>query len=244
MISTSLVKKWEERIYEGWADYFSCDPALFKEAGTLLLPKESILDTGYIHHWHIGKLSVFHMDPVLIGKIEPFINPCFTHDVEHLKIALGADRVLLEHTEAIYYLHPGQFISFDAPPGYTVRELSPDDGLNLEQLAKACTEEEVDDAWIEIDQPFVAGCFFEDRLVSVASISDCWAKLVDIGVLTHPAYRRQGLAKAVVSKVCEREIRHDRILQYRSVMKLTASHATAKALGFVKYFEVANIQVV
>src|SRR5688572_1395023 len=135
LLHSTETKLWYGRILEGWADYFDSAAETFEEEGTLLIPKESIRNTGYIHHWSIGKKSVFHMDPLWIDRTEPLLQLKVACTVADLKRLFGADHVQLEHTETIYYLHPDHLVSFRVNEPYQVRELTLEDEKKLEQLS-------------------------------------------------------------------------------------------------------------
>jgi RimJ/RimL family protein N-acetyltransferase len=64
---------------------------------------------------------------------------------------------------------------------------------------------------------------------------------MDIGVLTDPAYRRQGLGRAVVSALCTWCITESVIAQYRCLVSNTGSYAVARALGFSLTFQQQSI---
>lgn len=241
--SDKPIDTWLGRIYAGWADFFACSPVNFTSRGTLLLTEESNRDTGNVYIWDIGPKTIVEVDPVMLSQVAAIVPADSKLNIKDLRLFFGADRIVLDHSETIYYLYPADFKSAVVPGSFVTRPLGLADQSSLATLVSACTAEEVDDAWIQIDQPYLVGCFHQDQLVSVASISDTWKKLVDIGVLTHPDYRRLGLGKAVVSKICEREIESNRIPQYRSVLKLTGSHQVARSLGFAKYFEVTSLTI-
>lgn len=239
----STADPWLGRIYEGWADFFGCPADLFTHPGSTILIEEKNRGTGNVYLWHIGKHAVAEVDPDVFDQVSAVEAADRTLRLEDLQRFFGTDRVVLDHSETIYYLHPGHFRPATLPAPYQVRPLQAADEAGLSQLQAACEAEEVDDAWIQIDQPFVVGCFHGAQLVAVASISNTWKKLTDIGVLTHPAYRRLGLGKGVVSRVCEREIALNQVAQYRSILKLTGSHRLALSLGFTKHFEVTSLQI-
>jgi predicted GNAT family acetyltransferase len=55
-------------------------------------------------------------------------------------------------------------------------------------------------------------------------------------VITHPAYRRQGLGKLVVAALARWAIEQGRIAQYRANTTNPVSLALAASLGFKLYF--------
>jgi predicted GNAT family acetyltransferase len=75
------------------------------------------------------------------------------------------------------------------------------------------------------------------RIVAGAS-TYMWDGLVDVGVLTDPDYRGQGLGKAAVSAACAHFVDNaaeSRIVCYRHGAKHAASRGIAQSLGFSFY---------
>lgn len=66
---------------------------------------------------------------------------------------------------------------------------------------------------------------------------------LDIGVLTHPEFRKKGLGRAVVGAVCDWSIQHDIIAQYRHNILNTGSQNVAKSLHFQTYFKSEGISL-
>jgi len=61
-----------------------------------------------------------------------------------------------------------------------------------------------------------------------------WHGFSDIGVITDPDYRRQGLGKAAVSGLCEALLQagHERLILYRHEMENRGSQGVAESLNF------------
>src|SRR5690606_23046395 len=69
------------------------------------------------------------------------------------------------------------------------------------------------------------------RMVAGASTYR-WLGLVDVGVLTDPAYRGQGLGKAVVSAVAQHVAAQGHVVCYRHAVYNTGSQGIAEGLRF------------
>ena len=121
-----------------------------------------------------------------------------------------------------------------APP-FTLRQLTPADAAAMALLHQACPPEDVDEGYVETDHEIAAGCFAGDRLVAAAS-GYIRAGFMDLGVLTHPAYRRLGLGKAAVAALCEWTLAREMISQYRCNVNNLGSHGVALGLNFRFYF--------
>lgn len=79
------------------------------------------------------------------------------------------------------------------PPTGDIRQLTADDGAIFKAFESAATEEDLDDAQVELDHWAVFGSFDNGRLVGVASMYQ-WedAPIMDLGVLVLPIFRGRG----------------------------------------------------
>ncbi len=59
--------------------------------------------------------------------------------------------------------------------------------------------------------------------------------LRNIGIVTHPRYRRQGYGRAVVSAMAAYTLAGGAIPHYQTVLANAGSLAIARSLGFVQY---------
>jgi predicted GNAT family acetyltransferase len=111
-------------------------------------------------------------------------------------------------------------------------------------LKQACAPDDVETADVEVDHEVAFGCFADEAegapLVAAAT-GYRLTGFMDIGVLTHPDFRRRGLGKAAVSALCAWGIAHNVIMQYRCDVDNVASHNIAQGLNFTLYFKHESI---
>jgi len=118
------------------------------------------------------------------------------------------------------------------------RRLAPGDAEALLHLARDCDPEEWEHSGIEADLSRapgpVFGAFAGERLAAAAEY-----RLEDgagrVGVVTHPAYRRQGWGRAAVSLATEHGLRAGHLMLYQTLEANAASVALASALGYRRY---------
>ena len=114
----------------------------------------------------------------------------------------------------------------------------PDDVARIVALTEACTEDEIDDAAIEIDDldPYIWCTQVDDRDTLTAFASalefDQVAGWWDIGVLTHPDHRRQRLGATCVQALCATLLENDLRPLYRHEVGNDGSAALSSSLGF------------
>lgn len=237
------MQDFEETIINNWADRFQCLASTIKQSGTTLLPDEKYANQNKIILWHIGKHTFALFAPSCTELLKHVmvrlpINSSLSGD--NIQQVLGVNSIASRDVGLIHYLSPSDLPDLATPPTFHVRELGLSDSEQLSALHRNCTAEEVDDGYIEIDHEIVFGCFHDNELVSAAS-GYRMTGFMDIGVLTHPKFRKSGLGKVVVGALCNWAIAHKVIAQYRCDIQNTGSLGVARSLNFRHYFSSESI---
>ena len=117
-----------------------------------------------------------------------------------------------------------------------VRQLTEADEDLFKAFEAAASEQDLDDAYVELDHWAVFGAIDDGRLVAAAS-SYPWggALLADTGVLTLPAYRGKGHGRAVVRALSRHAYGEGYEPQYRCQLDNHASIATAAGAGLTQF---------
>ncbi|WP_411897870.1 GNAT family N-acetyltransferase [Elizabethkingia occulta] len=119
----------------------------------------------------------------------------------------------------------------------TIRLLNASDAEAFEYFVSLASEQDLDDAYVELDHWVVFGSFEDGKLVSAASMYP-WGddvKIADLGVLTLPDYRGKGHARNLVHTICKYTLRQGYEPQYRCQIDNHASVALAVASGLRLY---------
>ncbi|AQX07734.1 GNAT family N-acetyltransferase [Elizabethkingia ursingii] len=119
----------------------------------------------------------------------------------------------------------------------TIRLLNASDAEAFEYFVSSASEQDLDDAYVELDHWVVFGSFEDGKLVSAASMYP-WGddvKIADLGVLTLPDYRGKGHARNLVHTICKYILQQDYEPQYRCQIDNHASVALAAASGLTLY---------
>ena len=154
----------------------------------------------------------------------------------------GADAARIGHM-LVDMLDRTVFKRFVPDPRYNVRALAAADEAAFAVFQARCSEVDLNESDISIDHEVAYGVFDGSRIVAGAR-TYMWDGLVDVGVLTDPDYRGQGLGKAVVSAVCAFYVDNaaeTRFVCYRHGANHAASRGIAQSLGFSFY---ANFECV
>lgn len=114
----------------------------------------------------------------------------------------------------------------------SVRQLHAADAELFAAFQGAASEQDLDDAYVELDHWAVFGAFEQERLVCAASIYP-WdgQQIADMGVLTLPPYRGKGHASRVVRAISRYALAMGYQPQYRCQHDNIASAALARSAG-------------
>jgi RimJ/RimL family protein N-acetyltransferase len=116
------------------------------------------------------------------------------------------------------------------------RQLGTDDEAAFVEFQSNASQQDLDDAYVELDHWAVFGAFDKGCLVCAASMYP-WddQKIADVGVLTLSPFRGQGHARRVVRAISRHAYRLGYEPQYRCQLDNVASVALAKAAGLTLY---------
>ena len=125
----------------------------------------------------------------------------------------------------------------DFRPAFTMgtRLLSDQDLPALRRLADDCGPTAWEHGGIDPARPPVFGCYAADVLAAAGMLEPWGARLLHVGILTHPAYRGRGYGKAVVSAMTAHGLAAGRVVQYRTLQANLPSVGIAGALGFQRF---------
>jgi RimJ/RimL family protein N-acetyltransferase len=114
------------------------------------------------------------------------------------------------------------------------RQLSEADRQAFDLFQATASQQDLDDAYVELHHWAVFGVFEGDLLVSAASIYP-WGNgsIADLGVLTLPDFRGRGHGCVAVQAISQFARRQGYEPQYRCQLDNTGSVALAKSSGFI-----------
>lgn len=165
-------------------------------------------------------------------------------DPAALRAAIEAAGIALHDADRLFFLptHALAALREEATPSH-VRRLDPGSAGDVEAFAAFEAEaspEDLDAAYVELDHWAVVGAFTDastsGRLVGAASAYP-WGpggRLADLGVLTLPTDRGQGVARGVVRALAREVDARGLTVQYRCQLDNGASAALALSAGLVE----------
>lgn len=122
------------------------------------------------------------------------------------------------------------------PRGEGTRELTAADADAFAEFTAAAPEDDLDEAYVELDHWLVVGTFREQQLVSVSSMYP-WGEstIADLGVITLPQFRGQGLGRETVRAISAAALERVYEPQYRCDLDNAPSAALARSAGFARF---------
>jgi RimJ/RimL family protein N-acetyltransferase len=157
--------------------------------------------------------------------------------------ALSFRRFLSNHglrlgtPEHFFYAEEKDFCPKPIPKAVEVRALQETDRVSFNEMTKASSSEDLEAGFVELDHPLVFGAFVKGKRVSRSSAfsfdQEKW--IFDIGYVTHPNYRNQGLGALCASELTKRIFATQKIPQIRVEPQRKASIGIAKSLGYPFY---------
>ncbi|WP_197984766.1 GNAT family N-acetyltransferase [Sphingomonas sp. CFBP 13714] len=154
--------------------------------------------------------------------------------MDDLKSRLGQAGVTLHDPDYLFYLSADVHVAAD--PAKAPRKLTDADRTAFEIFYNAASEQDREDAWVELDHWAVFGCFDGGRLVCAASMN-LWddSPIADLGVLTLSDARGKRFARATVQSINRFSRQQGYEPQYRCQIDNHASVALARSCGLTLF---------
>lgn len=234
---------FEAQVYHNWAEQFGCSIEELHTVGTEVLPEEEFVGSHAIHIWTIMQHAFARHDPALTPILRNALakgpNPVAL-TATHLAPTLNTYEIKKIEDSVLTYLYAPDLQPTPTPSPFDLRPLTLDDADALATMQAACHPDEVEEGEVSVEDEIGFGIFLDSALATVAT-GFRLTGFMDIGVLTHPDFRRRGLGKAAVTALCRWCIDHDIIAQYRCRVDNTGSRNIAARLGFNLIFAQQSI---
>jgi GNAT superfamily N-acetyltransferase len=172
--------------------------------------------------------------PVLEKKLALVRHPVVSPDGFRQRLREAA--VTLHGADYVFYFPDSDKQSLLGGEAGEIRQLTSDDRAAFTGFESAASEQDLDDAFVEVDHWAVFGAFEQGQLVSAASAYP-WggALLADLGVLTLPPFRGRGHARRVVRSISRHALDRGYEPQYRCQLDNQASVRLARGAGLASF---------
>jgi GNAT superfamily N-acetyltransferase len=220
-----------------WARRWRCDSAVLRTPGVSIIALE--LD-GYPDLLQIVRRPATTIVGVPPTRLEAMYQLPLPHPLSARRLAAELDLQFARsafHAGYRFYIDPGTFVPLET----SARRLTDAERGAARRLLADCDPAEVAEAEIDAGLPVLFGTWNEGRLAALAGFHANLDRLADVRVIVHPAHRRQGLARQVVSAICAWGLERGYLVQYECSDWNVGSLALAHDLDCWLYAEVEVI---
>lgn len=175
------------------------------------------------------------LTPAVADKVDLYYRQDLSEEIFRRK--LNEVGITLHGADYLFYFsEPDKNILLQEKLEGGLRRLTEQDEAVFSEFESSASEQDLDDAYVELDHWTVFGSFEQNRLVSAASMYP-WgnAKIADLGVLTLTSFRGKGHARKVVRSICKYACDKEYEPQYRCQLDNQASESLANAAGLTLF---------
>jgi RimJ/RimL family protein N-acetyltransferase len=169
-------------------------------------------------------------DKLALSQKQDLSEPTFRRKLTEAGVTLHGADYLFYFTEAEKNLLQKENLEGD------LRRLTEPDAAVFSEFQSSASEQDLDDAYVELDHWAVFGSFEQNLLVSATSMYP-WenGQIADLGVLTLTPFRGKGHARKVVRSISKYALAQGYEPQYRCQLDNLQSISLAKVAGLTLF---------
>jgi len=231
-------KKIEDVIIKNRSKFYNCSEDIFFKPGTNFRYSEGLDEepliyiTALFDHTFIssGKDSLPLLNDLSNGGSIP---------LNYEKLNNHFNNLHLDEIYPHYIYDNDSYPDFNFAEGYEVKKMDPSDHPPLQIFLDSCTEEDIEDALIILDDPDEEiHMVYKDGIPVVYAGYRLWENnLGDTGILVHQEHRKKGLGAAAVASVTRACIENGHFPFYRTSRENLGSSSIALKVGYKLIWE-------
>jgi GNAT superfamily N-acetyltransferase len=224
-----------DEINNYWVAHLGCPPSRLFEARVVVLPHSTFKGYQGLFLVRRGDSCIVTAPSEMIHLVHTAVHgrpvaEVFGSGLWRQVFADVIDRVV--GPASLAYCDASTLVPDDQPG---TLPLGGQDHAALTHLRHACGEEDWDRSGILPNHPVLYGHWIGGELVSAAGFELWGDRIAHMGVVTHPAHRGKGYAKAVVTALTRHAIEQGLVSQYRTIESNVAALSVGRALGYEEY---------
>ena len=216
-----------------WAVSLGCDVNLVRQPGAHLVPGGA----GFRGFNAVYMARIHHTVLVYCPEgLRPYAGDLLSGStVDEVFTRRTLERIAGGQLEAVQgpawhgFVDDEHFIASTHPEGVRLAW----DDTRLAELSQACGEESWAEAGFSAMESAVYGLVIKGQLVAAGIMRPFRGQLADVGLITHPDHRGQGLARRLASRMITDALPDAQVVRYRALTTNAPSLALARSLGFV-----------
>ena len=223
-----------DRLDTWWAAALGCDASDFQQSRTVVACHGAALSD------YPGVLALARKGACIISAPPACVEPVRTLVAgQHPGAAFAGD--ILRHAFTFSAVIGPAWLGYadhtDVRPADSrdTRRLTRQDAAALHALEAACGPVDWAHSGIDVGHDLLFGRFHGPVLVAAGIGRSGDEGVLDIGIVTHPAYRGHGYGRAVVSAITAYGLAHGHVMRYRTLQVNVPSLRIARALGYQEY---------
>ena len=228
----STVSQFSQAIESYWHESFHTGNLLFRSDALTVTTNADLKSSRRLMLLETVDAKVFAvLTPAMADKLGLAHEPDLTAALLRQKLE---DRgITLHGADFVFHFREADLHELQHEPSpENVRRLHAADEAVFGEFCSHASEQDLDDAYVELDHWAVFGAFEQDRLVCVASMYPVSGrKIADVGVLTLPPFRGKGHARSVIRAISGHALAQGHEPQYRCQLDNAASVALAESSG-------------
>lgn len=229
-----LQEKTRHSVYRDWAERFECKISDMTTPNLIVRQhSRSMKEYHGIYCFYNGTTCVISAPPSYVSRIKIAVNerrPEEVFDVELLTKSIGSDNYQVIGPTFQGYIDDGSFIEQKT---HEVVELVTEHHLaSLQDFRVSCSETEWEYSDIDFQRRPIIACFCDEKVVAAGSWRVERSGILSVGIISHPNYRGNGYAKAVVSTLTSKGLKTGATMHFQTLKSNTSSVAIAHSLGY------------
>jgi GNAT superfamily N-acetyltransferase len=218
-----------------WNQTFSNGETLHNEPAFLLTVNPALSENRRIMVLETADgRAMAAVTPRLSDRLDLIRRP--VRSLDALRQRLNQVDVTLHGADCVFYFSEAEKQSLEDGQAGGSRKLTAVDQAAFAAFQSAASEQDLEDAYVELDHWVVFGAFEQHRLVSAASAYP-WGgiQIADLGVLTLQPFRGRGHARELVRSISKYAVGQGYDPQYRCQINNAPSVALARAAGLTLF---------
>ncbi|MBB6478955.1 GNAT family N-acetyltransferase [Spirochaeta isovalerica] len=220
----------QDIILEDRGKFYGCDRDRFFTTGTTFNHRESLdgkkilYVTDFFDHTFIttGREIIERLKTVADKNLNDSLLPQYLPGIKK------------EMTYPHFLYHGSDITIPQVADGYEIIPADPADHSLLQQFLNGCTEDDIDDALIDLDDPDeeIRLVMYKGKPIGYGGYRRWGKEMGDVGILIQPDHRKKGLGRAAVAAATEACLKNDCLPFYRTSSDNTGSETIARSLGY------------
>lgn len=229
------------KINSHWATYLGCDLNDLRAAHTLVMPHAGLGNYPGLMFFRTEQACIISAPANLVSMIKPLVasrTPEEAYSPEFLRTHFNPLTEQVIGPSWVGYVDERNYKFATTGTAKLLAQNGTflgDYSTMLQEFARSCPPEEWAHGGVSINDLAIFGYLYQGKLVAVGSLKKISSTIVNLGLITQPAYRGKHYGKAISSAMTLYGLDMGAIVQYRTLQLNRPSLALARTLGFEYY---------